>query len=53
MPGEIEYVFLDEHPMMPKPAKRPQGTFGFLPMRTGYDKLLYGCGSAYLGGTYY
>ena len=47
---EIEYVYLDEHPFAQKPAARAEGSFGPLPMRTGYDKLLYGCGTAYLGG---
>ena len=50
---EIEYLFIDENPFATKPNKRPSGTFGPLPMRTGFDKLLYGCGAAYLAGLTY
>jgi hypothetical protein len=49
---EIEYLYLNENPFATQPAERPTGTFGPLPMRTGYDKLLYGCGAAYLGGNF-
>jgi hypothetical protein len=50
---EIEYLYLNENPFAVQPAERPTGTFGPLPMRTGYDKLLYGCGAAYLGGNFF
>ncbi|KAJ3288290.1 hypothetical protein BCR33DRAFT_763566 [Rhizoclosmatium globosum] len=49
----IEYLFINENPMgVPagKPKERMTGSFGPLPMRTNYDKLLYGTGAAYLTG---
>jgi hypothetical protein len=50
---EIEYVYLDEHPFMPRTEPRPTGSFGPFPMRTNYDKLLYGSGIAYISGLSY
>ncbi|KAJ3117609.1 Mitochondrial import inner membrane translocase subunit tim23 [Phlyctochytrium bullatum] len=47
---EIEYVFIDENPFALKKTDRPSGSFGPFPMRTGYDKVNYGTGMAYLFG---
>ncbi|KAJ1332690.1 hypothetical protein BSLG_008319 [Batrachochytrium salamandrivorans] len=44
----IELIFIDESPHMKRTAPRPLGSFGPIPMRTGYDKLLYGTGVSYL-----
>ncbi|KAJ3071178.1 Mitochondrial import inner membrane translocase subunit tim23 [Podochytrium sp. JEL0797] len=49
----IEYLFINENPMgapQGKPKERLTGSFGPLPMRTNYDKLLYGTGAAYFSG---
>ncbi|EGF77785.1 hypothetical protein BATDEDRAFT_91477 [Batrachochytrium dendrobatidis JAM81] len=49
----IELIFIDEHPHMKNPTPRQRGYFGPIPMRTGYDKLLYGTGVSYLSGLSY
>ncbi|KAH6565956.1 hypothetical protein BASA82_001206 [Batrachochytrium salamandrivorans] len=49
----IELIFIDESPHMKRTAPRPLGSFGPIPMRTGYDKLLYGTGVSYLAGLSY
>ncbi|KAI8853209.1 Tim17/Tim22/Tim23/Pmp24 family-domain-containing protein [Chytridium lagenaria] len=46
----IEYLFIDDNPLAVKKKERAVGHFGPLPMRTGYDKLNYGTGVAYLCG---
>ncbi|RKO90260.1 Tim17/Tim22/Tim23/Pmp24 family-domain-containing protein [Blyttiomyces helicus] len=46
---EVELLYISENPMFAN-AHRPTGTFGPLPMRTNSDKLLYGCGTAYIAG---
>ncbi|RKP02714.1 hypothetical protein CXG81DRAFT_17682 [Caulochytrium protostelioides] len=48
----VEYLFIDEQPLFPgqQAPPKPTGSWGPLPMRTGYDKLLYGTGTAYLLG---
>jgi hypothetical protein len=51
--ADIEYVYLDENPFMSKNEPRPMGNFGPFPMRTNYDKLLYGSGIAYISGLSY
>ena len=44
-------TIMDPHNIVSQVQKDlPQGTFGPIPMRTGYDKLLYGTGIAYLCG---
>ncbi|KAJ3194114.1 Mitochondrial import inner membrane translocase subunit tim23 [Irineochytrium annulatum] len=53
---EIQYLFIDENPFAKK-KERPVGSVGPFPMRTGYDKLNYGTGMAYVlgltaGGSY-
>ncbi|KAJ3014388.1 UNVERIFIED_CONTAM: Mitochondrial import inner membrane translocase subunit tim23 [Siphonaria sp. JEL0065] len=49
----IEYLFINENPMgapSATPKERLTGSFGPLPMRTNYDKMLYGTGAAYFSG---
>ncbi|KAI9335461.1 hypothetical protein BDR26DRAFT_839308 [Obelidium mucronatum] len=49
----IEYLFINDNPMgapAAKPKERLTGSFGPLPMRTNYDKMLYGTGAAYFSG---
>ncbi|KAJ3038733.1 Mitochondrial import inner membrane translocase subunit tim23 [Rhizophlyctis rosea] len=47
---DVELLYIIDNPLGLQNQHRPTGTFGPLPMRTGFDKLLYGCGTAYLGG---
>ncbi|KAJ3293937.1 Mitochondrial import inner membrane translocase subunit tim23 [Borealophlyctis nickersoniae] len=47
---DVELLYIADNPFALQSEHRPTGTFGPLPMRTGFDKLLYGCGTAYLGG---
>ncbi|KAJ3023574.1 Mitochondrial import inner membrane translocase subunit tim23 [Thoreauomyces humboldtii] len=47
---EVELLYLADNPFGMPGTAPPTGTFGPLPMRTNYDKLLYGVGTAYLGG---
>ncbi|KND03196.1 protein transporter TIM23 [Spizellomyces punctatus DAOM BR117] len=47
---DVELLYLADNPFGLPPTERQTGTFGPLPMRTNYDKLLYGVGTAYLGG---
>ncbi|KAI8819218.1 Tim17/Tim22/Tim23/Pmp24 family-domain-containing protein [Fimicolochytrium jonesii] len=49
---DVEILYLSDNPFG-LAHKPPTGTFGPLPMRTGYDKLLYGVGTAYVGGLVY
>ncbi|KAJ1553915.1 Mitochondrial import inner membrane translocase subunit tim23 [Cladochytrium tenue] len=57
----IQYLFINDNPLAPAvPGVKkqiPKGRFGPIPMRSNYDKLLYGTGIAYVsglvaGGTY-
>jgi import inner membrane translocase subunit TIM23 len=51
--NQVEMVFINENPYLPiKDSERPKGKFGPIPMRTGWDKVNYGTGIAYLTGTY-
>ncbi|KAJ3151170.1 Mitochondrial import inner membrane translocase subunit tim23 [Geranomyces michiganensis] len=47
---EVELLYLSDNPFGLPGQEPPTGTFGPLPMRTKFDKLLYGVGTAYLGG---
>ncbi|KAJ3047153.1 Mitochondrial import inner membrane translocase subunit tim23 [Rhizophlyctis rosea] len=47
---DVELLYIIDNPLGIQNQAKPTGTFGPLPMRTGFDKLLYGCGTAYLGG---
>ncbi|KAI9017503.1 hypothetical protein BC832DRAFT_527197 [Gaertneriomyces semiglobifer] len=49
---DVEFLYISDSPLgLPtSDASRPKGTFGPLPMRTNYDKLLYGVGTAYVAG---
>ncbi|KAI8905716.1 hypothetical protein PhCBS80983_g02610 [Powellomyces hirtus] len=47
---DVELLYLSDNPFGLQGNQPPTGTFGPLPMRTNYDKLLYGVGTAYLGG---
>ncbi|KAI9100539.1 hypothetical protein DFS34DRAFT_614914 [Phlyctochytrium arcticum] len=47
---EVELLYLSDNPLGLPTTAPPTGTFGPLPMRTNYDKLLYGTGTAYLAG---
>jgi hypothetical protein len=47
----VKLLFIMDPNDMPGMNKdRPLGSFGPLPMRTGYDKLMYGTGAAYFTG---
>ncbi|KAI9356541.1 hypothetical protein DFJ73DRAFT_823018 [Zopfochytrium polystomum] len=47
----IQYLFINDNPMIPASQRViARGSFGPLPMRTNYDKLLYGTGVAYVLG---
>ncbi|KAJ3145577.1 Mitochondrial import inner membrane translocase subunit tim23 [Geranomyces michiganensis] len=47
---DVELLYLSDNPFGLPGQAPPTGTFGPLPMRTKSDKLLYGVGTAYLGG---
>ncbi|KAI8616464.1 Tim17/Tim22/Tim23/Pmp24 family-domain-containing protein [Chytriomyces sp. MP71] len=49
----VELLFINDNPMgvpTAKPKERLAGSFGPFPMRTNYDKFLYGTGIAYFSG---
>ncbi|KAI9000278.1 Tim17/Tim22/Tim23/Pmp24 family-domain-containing protein [Gaertneriomyces semiglobifer] len=49
---QVELLYITDAllPLPTQNAPRPTGSFGPLPMRTNYDKLLYGVGTAYMAG---
>ncbi|KAJ2997663.1 mitochondrial import inner membrane translocase, subunit timm23 [Globomyces sp. JEL0801] len=48
---DIEYVYIQDDPMERiKDSDRRTGSFWFIPMRTGYDKVFYGTGFTYASG---
>ncbi|KAJ3120251.1 mitochondrial import inner membrane translocase, subunit timm23 [Physocladia obscura] len=51
--GPTQLLFIAEPALVPGAAAagaKPSGSLGPLPMRTNYDKLLYGTGAAYVAG---